>query len=188
MACRITLCSAHAILPADEQTKKIYQTLSSNLLGCLLNLCVPACNAQNQLISGYLTPTLCRIFYEKEEIPDSERTCSEPSSSEGLDCSQVAYSMSQSILKRQNHGNFEFIVPERERHRCPTGQIGDLVSNSVKTDSQPGSCEGFDPKSCLTNEQFHVGAEKPWHFCAHRSLSNAPQPPHLPDWQASVRF
>ena len=96
--------------------------------------------------------------------------------------------MSQSILKRQNQGNFEFIVPKRERHRCPTGQIGDLVSNSVKTDSYPGSCEGFDPKSCLTNEQFHVGAEKPWHFCTHYSLSNAPQLPHLPGWQASVRF
>ena len=65
MTCQVTLCSMHAILQPDCKTKK---PQSITKLGCLSNLCVPACNYQNQLMCGYQTPTLCRVFSEKEEV------------------------------------------------------------------------------------------------------------------------
>ena len=65
MTCQVTLCSMHAILQPDCKTKK---PQSITKLGCLSNLYVPACNYQNQLMCGYQTPTLCRVFSEKEEV------------------------------------------------------------------------------------------------------------------------
>ena len=73
MTCQVTLCSMHAILQPDCKTKK---PQSITKLGCLSNLCVPACNYQNQLMCGYQTPTLCRFFSEKEEVLNFHRDIS----------------------------------------------------------------------------------------------------------------
>ena len=55
-------------LHADAQSLLLRNFKFSCGFLCLSKLCVPACSAQNQLMSRYQTPTLCNVFYEKEEV------------------------------------------------------------------------------------------------------------------------